>query len=526
MTLSVINTIPDVVLARNPVGIMLETDNFIITPAVTQLLDLVFTGGALEHDNITLEWSNKTVAFEFATTPDSSGTQLPKYVSGDIDVWLASVVQYLNYNYYLVSDFIVAILTAGPASGTIRILARQSGSDYALTVTENISNCTASATTGADAVVNSNFMINLDVWVEISGTWERAGAISIPPDANDRAVFYIDKLLLANIYPSIPDFGEATIRHLDALVLKWKAIFAESYGDTSVFKKTSTTEEHYALRAGFAFTDFPGIDYWDTWLPANKKFMTWCPNNKKIEFPYSEEYLHYLVISATTLNLKVKCYYSDGTDQTLTVLTSAGVAAKQIHRIPAGYFQLDIGANFTIPAGESVTKYDLWLEDQDDIVISEVRTYISDPVYFRNNREFIFENSMGGFDTIRCRGETEYNVDTSAVETESILPDYWGLSSFDKKGKFAIDLNYMRDGSVVRTGYLTKAELLWLKELFLSKFVYEVRNLKHIPVIVQPGSFKLYTTNDDLFALEFEVKDAFEQNNYSNAGYSGSGSGS
>ena len=525
MTLSLINTIPDLVLAKNPVGIKLQTDNYIVTPAVTQVLDLIFTGGAAVNDNFTLKWANATVVFTFVTSPDSSGSQLPKYVSGDVDDWLDTVITYLNYNYYIYTDFIVSLVSGNPSGGTIRFTAKASGVDYALTVTENITNCTASNTAGADAVVNSNFSINLDVYVYSGSAWVKSGSLVLPPDANNQTVFFVEQFLKSYLPAAVPGAGEDSIQKLTDEVIQWKIVYAESYGDTVYFKKITEGSAKYAIRAGLNFTDFPGNDFFATWLPANKKFLTWSPNYKKINTT-QDEYLNFLLYgSITEINLICKCWYSDGTTQTLSLLTQGTTAKYDLYRIPAGYTQLAIASNFTIPAGESVLKYDLWLTDQSDAVISEVKTFVVDQLYFKNERILIFENSMGGWDTLRCKGLSEYSVDTDSIPIEKILPDYWSLTSFDNSGRFA-DVNHgYIDSAVVRTGYMTLAELKWLKDLLISENVFELRTA-YIPVRISKGSFKLYKDNDDLYALEFVLIDAFDQVNYSNAGLAGSGSGS
>jgi hypothetical protein len=76
--------------ARNPVPLVLQTDNWIVTPGVTAHLKFGFTSGAVAGDHLVLEWDQATVDFEFVAVPDDSGGQLPAYSSGSLIAWVHS----------------------------------------------------------------------------------------------------------------------------------------------------------------------------------------------------------------------------------------------------------------------------------------------------------------------------------------------------------------------------------------------------------------------------------------------------
>jgi hypothetical protein len=365
-----------------------------------------------------------------------------------------------------------------------------------------------------------NFTINIDVMVEEtngSGNYTDAGSIALPADSDNNAVFFIDSILKAFLTSKIPTYAQTTISKCTTLYKKWKFRYAEAYGAIAIFQEVIESSVYWMMRAGLSFIDYVANAYFGTWLPANKKFMTWCPNNKTISLT-QHEYLNYLVFGAsvTSLVLKGKCYYSDGTTQTATLLTQTGVVQKEIYLFPAGYTQLDIPGKFTIPGGKIVQKYDLWLIDQATNVISEVRTYIIEEFSFIEERGFIFENSFSAMDSLLCRGFSEDNFETEGIEAEKILADYWSLSSFDNQGNFYNTETSGSGTSKVRTGnQLTISEVRWLKELLLSNLVLELRGGKYIPVKVKRGSFKLFEPEQDIYYLEFEVMDGFKERNYS-----------
>jgi hypothetical protein len=58
-------------------------------------------------------------------------------------------------------------------------------------------------------------------------------------------------------------------------------------------------------------------------------------------------------------------------------------------------------------AGKTVTKYQVWVQDHAANVISEVITYVIEQIDYENRRNFYFENSLGGIDSLSCTGKRD-----------------------------------------------------------------------------------------------------------------------
>jgi hypothetical protein len=273
------------------------------------------------------------------------------------------------------------------------------------------------------------------------------------------------------------------------------------------------SSEYIAVRGGLSFNDFPNSNYWTTWLPTNKRFMSWKEKTRRITQTQSE-FLNFLNHSATATSLILKCKmnYSDGTDSTATIYTEATIAQKEIWCFPAGYTQIGVEAKKT--AGKTVSNYQLWVEDQAGNVISEVITYLIDIRTYENERVFYFENSLGGIDSLRATGKRQDSISIERSLTEKILSDYWESDEAFRQIE-NYDNSYVLEYAISSGFKEKKAVISQMIELLISRDVREYRNSKLIPVIINKDSFTLYKDNDDQYFLSFEYSDAFSNKAYS-----------
>jgi hypothetical protein len=352
---------------------------------------------------------------------------------------------------------------------------------------------------------------------------------SITPDDNQFALFYYDDVLLPFLNWDIPTFRQAAITKDTSIILKYELRYAEIYGTPAVHKAVAISAEKYAMLAGLDFVDYPNAYYVThgviKYITDQNKFLSWQPIVKRTT-PTSHEYLSYIIDAAsiTSLKLNCTCHYSDGTSETINVLTQTGTARYEVYRFPAGYGQLNIDNLFTIPAGENVSSYDLWLTSQADAVLTEYRTYKVDHLFYRSQKQYVYQNSIGGIDTLTCTGEREYTIEVERQVARNVLPDYYNLSAFDGKGLVNNFRNFYQETYTVFTGAIYRlSEVKALKEFFISPKVLEVGSHYYLPIIINTSTIKLYKTDDDLYGLEFEVTTAWEDELWSNTG-SGSGS--
>ncbi|MPR36555.1 hypothetical protein [Salmonirosea aquatica] len=153
-----------------------------------------------------------------------------------------------------------------------------------------------------------------------------------------------------------------------------------------------TLPKAQAIKAGLANEDFVafGEAFWNVWQAEHRQFLTWQPDHKRVGRS-QEEYLYFLLnISPAPeqVRLRVQHYPADGSiPEAVTVLTLDNPLLYAVVGCPVG------AAVLGIPA--TVTRYEVWLSDQNDRRLSETRTYLPDDAYQPQERSVLFVNSLG-----------------------------------------------------------------------------------------------------------------------------------
>jgi hypothetical protein len=467
-------------------GVFVSIDAIVYTGFMT---DVVVTGKNVgDIKNATNDWFDIQTTFtatstgtltllnlKLAKTIDSSGDQL--FVNGAL-----YVDQFEVYEYIEVDD------TPPPPPDTDYVNAYLSKDPIPFELPQ---------TSNSD---EDNYSIFVDVRVEDetgSGIYNSKLKMDLPPEEDGFSRFNLRQAFVQDVLSAVPPSRNesALIKLTDRVKL-----FLVYYGD--IFNSMIEPEEEdltvsdlmLVMLGGTDKKFFPDIDFFNTYLPTNKKFLTWAPLVKDINF-YQEEYLNFFIGSATvtTINVKVKCYYDDATNSTFTAYTQL-VQRGDLWQIPCG-------PNHTTIAAHDITrnliKYDVWLTNQADAVISETRTFKILPIISPFTRYFLFRNSLGSYDTLRCSGKSIVTVDISKTIRQKNLPiNYEALA-----GELQADGALFQKKSDVSTGYLTgKSSKEWqqyLLDFHMSPEVYEITNGNRVPVVIKSDSMTY--SDDDSF---------------------------
>jgi|GEM_PF-3976777 len=257
----------------------------------------------------------------------------------------------------------------------------------------------------------------------------------------------------------------------------------------------------YALAAGLGSEDFAGNVFITEVLQVTKMFLTWQPAEKLIQ-PEQPEYLYFLTNfpGLTSLSLKVKY----GTNTVETKATAGGVQVNSIYRCAVGYTQL------ALPAG--VKSYEVWLENQSGIAVSEIRTYKIDTRHRRNVKYILFQNGLGGFDTLCFTGRSQRTLSTKSESVQRFLPQHYTISD----GEFEVTEVSGENTLEVSTGYISRKYYSYLQDLFLSEQIFLLSQKGPVPYSLQSKDL-LYDVDDEtLFGAKIRLKANYAVNKYSN----------
>lgn len=190
-------------------------------------------------------------------------------------------------------------------------------------------------------------------------------------------------------------------------------------------------------------------------------WLTWQPQSKIVKYR-DPEWLSYYPLQ--NVNVRVKGYFQGGTDQTVTKHT---LTADSLYTINVNFQQV---RSFFV---DQPLYFDIWVENTGGTPLTYTQRYVlTDEVYDYDDL-FVFENSLGGIDTVRFTGQKELlnkSQFDAALFFDEIELDYEVLPdrAFNKN-----------------TGYFhSKKALAWSQDFFssLQKYIYEKENLVRILV--------------------------------------------
>lgn len=288
-------------------------------------------------------------------------------------------------------------------------------------------------------------------------------------------------VLLAATYEPGTD-GKATIDVKDIIEsrLKYNILHTARHEQTEIVKTFTAvidgvSSSFKVIRAGVAnLADTPS-----NWLRGN--FLTWQPQNKKVTY-HSPEWLTYYAQEACSIMLKA--YFPDDTVQNINLgACEAGKAFT--FNLQYALIVGTLGQNYP-------THYEVWAENLSGTRLTYIQRYLySDPLS-ELEQWFLFENSLGGLDTLRAYGDSDFtgNHEHKLSSVDDVLSEY------------DIDTERLYNKN---TGFLDEYERKWLLDYFPSKRKYIYHSASIRPIVVKDSDVK-YSASDLPSSYNFTYK--------------------
>lgn len=255
------------------------------------------------------------------------------------------------------------------------------------------------------------------------------------------------QVLNETYYPGNGNLIEIDLREVVESYLSFTFPSSDVFNQTLLVRSFSAkfdgqTVSFNAIRAGKARLNQSASEF------LKENFLTWQPQVKPVTY-YSPEWLTYYAVE--TCRIKLKAYFEDGTSSE-TTLSSPSAGTCYTLNLQYGV----VSGKFN---GKRPTYYDVWVESTGGQRLTYVQRYIGSQRRSEDENWYLFENSLGGLDSLRAYGalddapEYEHNVS----QLDGILTEY------------RVDTNrkYTRN-----TGYLTPQESAWLQDMFSSRQKY------------------------------------------------------
>jgi len=375
---------------------------------------------------------------------------------------------------------------------------------------------TLSKTAPEDWDANTNFRIYCDVKVEDvadSGEYNSKLKVALAPAPSGIAIFYLNEAFRDAFKFTPPNIGEENIVRLTDRIKRFKCATGTMIEIATVPDSLEESDPSLVIYGGIAKLRWPTLEYLQTYLPANKKFLTWAPVQKYVD-RMQEDYLNFWIYdeSIVILGLHVKCFYDDST--TLSEVTSTlPVAYKSLYQIPAG--PVNSGAAAMVPE-KTISYYELCLVDQDNNIVSEVRTYYITP-FHPLSRHLMFLNSLGSYEVIRMTGQIEKTTEYARDVVQRFLPHNYNPSD----GEFASasatlqpTLNY---SSGFITGRLARDWHEYMQDFLNSSKIFDVTGGARSPINIVAGNW-MYADQQYQRYIRFDVKPAYDDQSFTPSG--------
>src|SRR6185437_15782046 len=202
-------------------------------------------------------------------------------------------------------------------------------------------------------------------------------------------------------------------------------------------------------------------------------------------------------------------YLSDGT--TVTMVNSNTVAAGKwsVNCAPAGFIRSGLAAQ--VSSGKSAVKYSIKVTAGDNTIVEEY-FFNLDYRNFYDKYFLVYRTSTGGMETVRLLGQVDLAAAYDRQQARRVLPPDWFNSAEIKDEATEETFNYTAD-----TGFMSKEQLMKLRDLFLSKERYMVQSItggegtgvRLLPVVVTSNKAAFYSNKDSLVSASIEWQNAF-----------------
>lgn len=359
----------------------------------------------------------------------------------------------------------------------------------------------------------TNYRVYNDVRVEDvadSGNYNSKLKVELQPDTDGQVIFYIREAFRGVFTFTPPTQNHSSIIRLTDRIKRFRNYSGELTGTEITPEELTPSASNLVLFGGIDKFHYPGLNYFTSYLPANKKFLTWAPLVKTVD-RLQEDYLNFFVYdNFNSLKLRLKVYFDDSTDETAISFTKTGTSISELYQIPAG--PANSGAMLVNPAKNAIS-YELSLLDHTDAVISEVRTYIISRVKHPLTRYFMFLNSLGAFEVLRFTGQamvkTSFNRD---IVQRFLAHNYNALD-----GEFAVHNVSRQKQLSYSSGYVKeKYPKQWheyLEDFMGSSIVYDVTSGQRSPITILSGDHNMEDQNYERY-IRIDAKPSYDNESF------------
>lgn len=377
----------------------------------------------------------------------------------------------------------------------------------------------------------NNYQVLLEVFFEdtyAAGDFARVAQLFSIPGADGYTTFDISDILDASISEAIgnlpiPAFSDNTPYLADNL-RRYYIRFREDY-DAITPVTWESSDIKNVMAGGISQAAWANYEFFDA-LSEDNAILSWYPDKKTVG-PDQPEWLAWYNATLTTrqILIELRRYTSGGALSTLYKFegNNIDVAPGEVLMIPVGYDQMAINntavQKYTVRVVDEAGDY----ENTPDY-LSQLRTFYVDHNIYRSTKYLIYLSAFQLPETVRCIGQHDITLEIAATdsftatplgsrgEVELVIPSNYSSATPQRRQvteQWENKLTY-------RTANLPRYEVDALQQMLVSGNCWEVYTDGYIALSIVDKKYRIYSTKDFLYALEFNCVPALRMRNYSN----------
>jgi hypothetical protein len=230
-----------------------------------------------------------------------------------------------------------------------------------------------------------------------------------------------------------------------------------------------------------------------------KRFLTWL----------------YSAVANEDQILKWKLYFDDGTNATASAADGLPAQLWGMYIAPIGYAQLQQALPIAVGIKTPVY-FTVEVNTASYAVVAPIAFYLEQRSFY-NSKTLLYTNSIGGKETMRILGEIDASADYTATNAERITPP-GNISNALLVAQNVATQNVELEKFSGNTNFISLQKLDRLRDLLLSTIVYEIKNDRLIPAIINKKTVKFYSNKDSLYGMAIEWQNAYNNTMYTPQG--------
>ena len=263
-----------------------------------------------------------------------------------------------------------------------------------------------------------NLSCRLEVWRDVDAGEEMLARLKAPYSTDDKQVtFDISRLLprvialptpeSIGISPGDPYSGEA-----EGLTDVYRLKHADQYGDPVTPEALTTSDDYLAIHGGVPADALQSISFAGALIGLHSYY--WKRHDAftflKPVSTSQPDWIYFVALVTDDVEVTVTIHYTDGTFESYVSHTIA-VEANRAYWTQAGHDQLKIADN--ADPDKTVNGYDVSLVRVTGMQNAFTAFFVLDDMCPSWEKFLLYHNGLGGYESVRMKGITEYGHEVS-----------------------------------------------------------------------------------------------------------------